>query len=128
MINCLTKNFPYVNHTGPENKIEAIWLMDEIIRYIKCLHLKGFNVKTCVYDNHPTNLSAYRKLLVLYGNDEDGVRIFNEDKAVYLIYDAVLLIKNIRNNLLPHKKLMFPPFLSNHLGGKPDEVKGGEIS
>ena len=35
-----TKNVPYVVHAVPENKIEAGWLMDELIKCIKCLHLK----------------------------------------------------------------------------------------
>ena len=37
MIVGLTKNVPYVIHAVPENKIEAGWLMDEIIKCIKCL-------------------------------------------------------------------------------------------
>ena len=66
-----TKNVPYVIHAVPENKIEDGWFMDELIKSIKCLHLKRFNVKACVCDNHPTNISTYRKLLALYEKDED---------------------------------------------------------
>ena len=45
MIIDLTKNVLYVIHAVPENKIEASWLMGELNKCIKCLHLKGFNVK-----------------------------------------------------------------------------------
>ena len=34
----LTKNFPYVIHAVPENKIEAGWLMGELFKWIKCLY------------------------------------------------------------------------------------------
>ena len=128
MIIGLTNNVPYVIHAVPENKIEAGWLMDELMKCIKCLQLKGFNVKACVSDNHPTNVSAYRKLLDLYGKDEDGLRIYVEDMPIYLFHDTVHLIKNIRNNLLHRKRLIFPPFLSSDLEDKTVEVKGGEIS
>ena len=76
----LTKNVPYVIHAVQENRIEAGWLMDELTKCIKCLHLKEFNVKSSVCDNHPINVSAYQKLLALYGKDEDGLRIYIEDK------------------------------------------------
>ena len=128
MIVGLTKNVPYVIHAVPENKIEAGWLMDELIKCIKVLHLKGFSVKACVCDNHPTNVSAYRKLLALYGRNEDGLRIYIDDKPIYLFYDAVHLMKNIRNNLLHQKRLIFPPFSNNDLENKAVEVKGGEVS
>ena len=55
------------------------------------------------------------------------MKLIKSDKERDLMYDAVTLIKNIRNNLLHHERLMFPPFSSNSLGGKPVEVKGGEI-
>ena len=122
---CLTKNVPYVIHAVPENKIKACWLMDELVKCIQCFHLKGINVEACVCDNHPTNVSACQKLLALYGKDEDGLRIYIEDKPIYLLYDAVHLIKNIRNNPLHQKRLLFLPFSSHHLGDKPVEVKGG---
>ena len=128
MISGLTKNVSYVVYAVPEIKGEAWWLMDELIKCIKCLHLKGFNVKACFYDNHPTNVFAYRKLFALYGKDDDGLRIYIEDKPTHLFYDVVHLIKNIINNLLHHKRLIFPPFSSNHLGDKPVEVKDGQIS
>ena len=93
--------------------------MDELINCITSLHSKGFNVKACVCDNHPTKASAYQKILSLCGKDEDY--------PIYLFYEAVHLIKNIRNNLFYQKRLVFPLFLSNILGDKAVEVKGDEI-
>ena len=127
MIIGLTKKVPYVIHAAPENKIEVDSLLDELIKCIKCFHLRGFNVKACVCDNHPTNVSADRKLLALYGKDEDDLRIYIGDKLIYQFYDTVHLIKSIRNNL-HHKRLIFPPFSSSHLEDKPVEFKGDEIS
>ena len=128
MINGLTKNVSYVVHAVLETKIEAGWLMDELIKCIKCLHLKGLHVKLSVCDIHPNNVSAYRKLIALYEKDEEGLRIYIADKLIYLFYDAAHLIKNIRNNLFDQKRLIFHPLSSNHQGYKAVEVKRGEIS
>ena len=123
-----TKIVPNVNHVVLEKQIESGWLMDEKINCFKCLHSKGLNVKTCFCDNLPTSVSAFRKLLALYGKEEDSLRIYNEVKLIYLLFDAIHLIKNISNNLIHQKRRIFPPFSSNHLRDKPFEVRGGEIS
>ena len=50
-----------------------------------------------------------------------------DQEPVYLFFDAVHLIKNVRNNLLGKKRLIFPPFSFNGFQEKLD-VPGGEIS
>lgn len=128
MIVGLTNNVPYVLHAVPENNIRADWLKEEILKCIQCLQSKGFKVRACVSDNHSTNVSAYQKLLEAYGKDEDDLRIYVEDMPIYLFHDTVHIVKNIRNNLLNQKRLIFPPFISNDLEDLPVEVKGGEIT
>jgi hypothetical protein len=128
MIIGLTKSVPYVLHAIPENNLQADWLTDEILKCIQCLHSKGFKVRACVSDNHSTNVSAYKKLLTVYGKGEDNLRIFVDDKPIYLFHDTVHIVKNIRNNLLNQKRLIFPPFTNNDLMDLPVEVTGGEIS
>ena len=98
-----TKNVTYVVHAVPEIEVEAGWLMGELIKCIKCLHLKRLNVKAYVCNNHPTNVSANRKLFALYEKDEDGIQFYIDYKPKYLSFDAVHFIKNIRNRLLHQK-------------------------
>ena len=88
MIIGVTKSIPYVIHAVPENKIDARWLMEEILKCIHCLQSKGFKVRACVSDNHATNVSAYRKLLEAYGKDDDDLCIYVEDMPIYLFHDA----------------------------------------
>ena len=61
------------------------------------------------------------------GLDENDLKIWVNDKPIYLFYDSVHLVKNIRNNLLSRKKLIFPPFICEELD-TPVRVAAGEIS
>ena len=128
MIVGLTKSVPYVINAVPENNLNADWLADEILKCIQCLHSKGFQVRACVSDNHSTNVSAYNKLLKLHGKGEDDLRILVNESPIYLFHDTVHILKNIRNNLLNQKRLIFPQFTNNDLMDMPVEVTGGEIS
>ena len=128
MIVGIGKNIPHVLHVAPENRIDASWLMEEIIRCIHCLQSKGFNVRECVCDNHPSNVSAYRKLISTYSESNDDLCIYINDKRIYLFYDSVHIIKNIRNNLLNRKRFIFPPFSCDALKDKPIIMEGGEIT
>ena len=47
---------------------------------------------------------------------------------IYLFHDAVHLVKNIRNNLLNQKRLIFPPFTKYDMNDLKVEFKGGEIT
>lgn len=128
MIVGICKNVPHVLHMAPENRIDASWLMEEILRCIQCLQSTGFNVRACVCDNHPSNVSAYRKLLSEYSKDNNNLCIHINDKRTYLFHDSVHIIKNIRNNLLGRKRLIFPPFSSDALKELSFDIKGGEVT
>ena len=80
-----------------------------------------------VCDNHPSNVSAYKKLLTDANGDANSLFVMIDQEPVYLFFDAVHLIKNVRNNLLAKKILIFPPFSFNGFQEKLD-VPGGEIS
>ena len=80
-----------------------------------------------VCDNHPSNVSAYKKLLTDANGDANSLFVMIDQEPVYLFFDAVHLIKNVRNNLLARKRLIFPPFSFNGFQEKLD-VPGGEIS
>lgn len=111
MIVGLKQSIPYIIKSLPEVKIEGSCLKNEVIQVIELLHSIGFKVGCVVSDNHSTNVSAYSKILIEYGCEKDDLAIKIQDGSkVYLMYDSVHLMKNIRNNLLKYKRFIFPAF------------------
>ena len=127
MIVGLKSNVPYIIRSVPETEIKGNWLKEEILRVIDVLHEVGFNVRRVVCDNHPNNDSAFLEITSDYVKEGDELRVWIENKPIYLFSDPVHLIKNVRNNLLQRKRFLFPPFVCTDLF---DEVRvaGGEIS
>ena len=127
MIVGLKSNVPYVVKTLPEKEITGIWIKDALLSCIKSLHTSGFNVRGVVCDDHPTNVLAYKRLLMDHGQSPDDLFFTLNGKKIYLFFDTVHLIKNVRNNLLGRKRFLFPEF---HFDGFEDniDVPGGEIS
>lgn len=110
MIVGVKSNVPYVISSIPETKIQGDWLKDKIEDCLNSLKEAGFNVRGIVCDNHASNVSAYKKLLNAHGSAQEDLFIIFHGKKVYLFYDTVHLMKNIRNNLLNRKRFIFPPF------------------
>ena len=127
MITGLKSNVPYIVRSVPETNIKGTWLKEEITKVIKQLQEIGFNVRGVVCDNHPSNVSAFREMLLDYGKEDDEIRVWINGQPIYLFYDPVHIIKNVRNNLLERKRFIFPPFVCTDLK---DDVKVayGEIS
>ena len=127
MIIGLKNNVPYIIKTVPETKIEGEWIQNEILHCLQVLQDLGFKVRGIVCDDHSSNVSAFKKLLATYGSSDDDLAIEYNDQKVYLFFDVVHLMKNIRNNLLNRKRFLFPPFSFSEFY---DEVKdaGGEVS
>jgi len=126
MIVGLKSNTPYVVKTCPEREINGDWLKEELLQCLIALQENGFNVRGVVCDNHASNVSAYNKLLQTCDSNPDDLFIMLNHKKVYLFFDSVHIVKNIRNNLLQRKRFLFPDFYSAQLY---DEVKvsAGEI-
>ena len=127
MIIGLARNIPYVLQSIPKQNLVGDWLRDAILKCITTLQDIGFRVKGVVCDNHSSNVSAYRKLLSEYCSNDSDLSITVNDEKMYLFFDTVHLMKNIRNNLLARKKFLFPPFHSDALHD-PIMVEGGEVS
>ena len=84
-----------------------------------------FSRRPIICDNHPSNVSAFKKLLECSNQDHDSLFMLHESRKVYLSFDTVHLIKNVRNNLLNHKRFLFLSFTFN--GFKDSiNVTGGE--
>ena len=88
--------------------------------------MSGFNIRAIVCDNYPSNLPSFKNLLQHFNQDLDELFIWYKLKKIYLFYDAVHLVKNIRNNLLNYKWFIFPSF-KFHGFKDPIKVLGGEI-
>lgn len=127
MIVGLKSNIPFVISSVPEKEISGEWLKDEILKCVTQLHDSGFNVRGIVCDDHSSNVSAYKKLLALFASSPNDLFITLNGKKIYLFFDTVHLIKNVRNNLINRIRFLFPEFSFNEFY---DEVKmiAGEVS
>ena len=128
MIVSLKQSIPYIIKSIPETKIEGKWLKEEILKGIETLHSINFKVRGIVADDHSTNVSAYSKILCSNGFDKNDLAVVTKDGSnIYLFFDSVHLMKNIRNNLLNNKGFLFPAF---SFSGFYDQINcdGGEIS
>ena len=128
MIVGLKKSIPYVIKACPGVSINGEMVKQEIEESLQTLKAARFNVRAIITDNHSTNVSGYSKLSEKYGTGaDDDFFIYYEGSKIYLMYDSVHLIKNVRNNLLNSKRFVFPPFSYE---GLKDTVNltGGEIS
>lgn len=126
MIIGLKASIPYIIKSSPETKINADWLKDQLLDCLDILSECGFNVRAIICDNHPSNVSSFKKLLGHCNQDTDDLCMMCKSKKIYLCFDTVHLAKNIRNNLLGYKRFLFPSFtfdgFKDHIN-----VPGGEI-
>ena len=114
MINSLKQSIPFVIKAIPEVKIEGLWLSEQIDECIHTLHKTGFNIVAVISDNHSTNVSAFNILIKKYPHTRKDINIIdhpsNINNGIYLFFDLVHLLKNIRNNVLNSKIFSFPQF------------------
>ena len=112
MIVGLRKNIPSVIRAVPEVTISGALVQKHIHECLNLLSDSGFNVRAVISDDHSTNVSAYTMLLDKYGVNPLTRAIVHpsSSRRIYLMFDAVHLIKNIRNNLLNYKRFIFPSF------------------
>ena len=125
MIVGLRSNVPFVIKAVPEFRIEGSWLAEHITDSLKSLHDAGFQVRAVISDNHATNVAAFRELCSLHGMDGQENVIQHptaQETQVYLFYDSVHLLKNVRNNLLRARRFIFPPFESSFICIPPGEI------
>ena len=118
MITGLKKNIPYVVQSIPEITFTGKWLADKIADCVQTLHDAGFSVRGVVTDDHSTNVNAFSTLRKEYKSDSPYYFIHpsNPNQKIYLFFDNVHLMKNVRNNLLNGKKFVFPAFSFNQEG------------
>ena len=84
------------------------WLCEKIAENIQTLVDAEFRVRAVVSDNRLTNVNAFEFLRKRFKSDSP-LHFTNpaDITKTYLVFDNVRLIRNIRNNLLNGKKLVF---------------------
>ena len=128
MIVGLKNSTPCVVKACPEVSINGDMVRQEIEESISSLTSAGFNVRAVVADNHASNVSAFTQLWNSYGTESDNNFHINfNGSKIYLMYDSVHLVKNVRNNLVSAKRFIFPQF---EFYGMANEIKvtSGDIS
>ena len=68
----------------------------------------GFNIRAVICDHHAANVSAFTKLILQFGEDNESFSF--QSQKFYLFYGNDHHIKKVRNNLLSKKRLVFPQF------------------
>ena len=110
MIVGLKKSIPYVIQALPETTFNGKWLSEKMSNTIVLLGGADFIVHAIVTDNHVANVNAFSCLSIEYVTPEFPLFIkhpSNHNKKIYLFYDSVHLLKNIRNNILNVISLFF---------------------
>ena len=114
MINSLKQSIPFVIKAIPEVKIEGLWLSEQIDECIYTLHKTGFNIVAVISNNHYKNVSAFNISIKKYLHTRNDISIINHpsniNNGIYLFFDSVHLLKNIRNNLFNSRRFIFPQF------------------
>ena len=94
------ESIPHVIKSSRETNIDADWLKTELLDSLEILSSCGFHVRAIVCDNHPLNVSSFKKLLEHVNQNPDELYMLRKSRKICLCYEAVHLIKNFRNNLL----------------------------
>ena len=106
MIIGLKENVPYFVKVAPVTFLNSELLKDELLNCLELLITGRFNMRADICDNHAVNVSVLQ-----FGEDNESLLIMRINKQkVYLFYNTLHLIKNVRNNLLSKKQLVFQQF------------------
>ena len=111
MTNSIKKSIPFFIKALLEIKIKGKWLSEHIDNGITSLNSIKFNVCAIISDNHSTNVSAFKYLFNMYGNEQKDENIINyrsnTTSHIYLSFDLVDLFKTFVIINLTHRDLFF---------------------
>ena len=83
----LKQSILYIIRSLPEVSIDANWLKEEIFKCLDVLCQSGFNVRSIICDNHPSNVSNFRKLLA--SCDKEPTDLLMEYNSRKIICSAI---------------------------------------
>ena len=87
----------------PETNIDANWVKAELLESLEILSNCDFHNRAIVCDNHPQNVSSFKKLLEHVIENPDELYMLYKSRKICFCYDAIHLIRNVPNNLLKCK-------------------------
>ena len=77
------ESIPYVIKSSPETNIDANWLKTELLDSLKIPSNCGFRVKAIVCDNHPVNVSSFKKLLEHVIQNLDELYMLHKSRKIH---------------------------------------------
>ena len=135
MIVSLKKSVPFVLHSVPVTKLNGEIVATGIETCFRLLSRTNFRLRAVITDNHTSNVSAFRILISKYKVDHRDYVItlpstsspLQAPQNVYLLFDSVHLIKNVRNNLAKSRGFAIPSFQYS-ICDRPEFVVEGYVS
>ena len=105
----LTNTVPFVIKAIPISKLSSEIVSNGILNCIENLSHAKFYPRAVISDNHRTNISSFNYLMNMYPTEKKFCMLNPfTSQTVYLMFDTVHLIKNIRNNLLGARFFQIP--------------------
>lgn len=108
---------PVVIRAMPVTKLSGKLLLIGVQDCLKCANEMGINIRAISTDNHSVNVNLFGLLTSEYpsvssdvSSDSLSFRSPFNGSTIFLIFDPVHLIKNIRNNWLKIRRFRVPPF------------------
>ena len=123
----LKENVPNIIKSVTERNIDGEWIKERILDSLKTLKNCVIRVRAIVSENHSANVFTYNLLLKEFGHLDDDLFIEHDYQEIYLLHDAVHLIKKVRKKLLNYKRFKFPAFQYDGFQD-PISFRGGQIS
>ena len=84
MIVGLNESVPYVIKSSPETINDVNWHKTELLDSLVVLSNCGFRVRAIVCDNHPSNVSSFKKLLEHVNQKPDELYVLHKSRKIYL--------------------------------------------
>ena len=111
----LKELMPYIVQAIPEPNFSGGWLADKMSNCIDDIVSEEYCVRGIVTDNHASKVHEFSSLAAIFNSDSHQYTKHpgNFDKKMFLFYDTVHVMKNIRNNLLNGKRFAFLEFIYN---------------
>ena len=110
MVMSLTNIIPFIIKAIPISKLSSKIVSNGILNCLENLTSEKFHLRVVISDNYRTNISSFNYLMNTYPVPEKKYSMINPYTSliVYLLFDTVHLIKNIRNNLIASRFFRIP--------------------
>ena len=111
MVVSIMKSVPYVLKAIPIVRLSHQLICNSILNCLSVLSQGNFVIRAIIAENDRTNLSAFQHVSKAYPITGKPNCIRNPHRSsqhIFLMFDTVHLIKNVRNNLLASRSFQVP--------------------